>query len=449
MDTDVRLLELEPVFTDEEFRTPLKFGTGVIRAITSMTVRARVESRGGKVADGFGNILLSDLWGFPSATLSHEARDQAMRLVGERFCEHMLKDARFGHPVDLYMEAKDELSQIASGVETELGLGEAMPLLGALVCASPTDAAVHDGFGNVNGFCAYDGYGPAAMEHDLSRWCGSEFAGRYIADYLRPSYRPSLPVFHLVGGVDKLTAGEITDGDPSDGLPVSLDQWIERDGLRCFKIKLRGNDIAWDVERTKEVAEVIRCCYEQLGISDEFHLSTDSNEMNESPETVLEYLEGLKEASPLGFERLLYLEQPTERDLSARSFDMSEVANIKPVVVDEGVRGLDTLDLAFELGWSGIGLKTCKGHSSSLLYVAKAREAGKVMTVQDLTNPGRSLVHSVGLASRIDTLMGVEYNSRQYLPWSEPDLRDAHEALFVVKDGRVSTSSIGPTGLGY
>jgi len=449
LQSDIRLLDIEPVFTDEEFRVPLKFGTGVIRAITSLTVRATVETRAGKTADGYGNILLSDIWAFPSATLSHEVRDQAMRLIAERFCAALVADAQFGHPVDLYMQEKPKIAQINADVQAELDLGEAVPLLAGLVCASPADAALHDAFGNANGICTYDGYGPDFMEHDLSRWCGPEFAGEYINQYIHHAYKPNLPIFHLVGGMDKLTEGEIGDDDPDDGLPVSLDQWIQRDGLRCFKVKLQGTDNDWDVARTKEVAEVIQATYKQLGINDSFYLSTDSNEMNESPESVLEYLDRLRDVSPLAFDSLLYLEQPTERELAVHHFDMSEVAKIKPVVVDEGVTDLDKLDLARELGWSGVGIKTCKGHSSSLLYVAKVSKAGQVLTVQDLTNPGRSLLHSVGFAARIDTLMGVEYNSRQYCPAAEPDFRSRHESLFAVTDGQVSTDTIGNVGLGY
>ncbi len=449
MESDIRLLEIEPTFTAEEFRVPLKFGTGVIREITAMTVRARVETRSGRVGEGYGNILLSDIWGFPSAALSHEVRDRAMRLVGERFCAAMLAGAHYGHPVDLFMEAKPALDTIRADVQGELALGEPMPQLAALVCASPTDAALHDAFGQANGICTYDGYGPDFMDSDLSRWCGPEFRGKYLADYLHRSYKPTLPVFHLVGGLDKLTHGELTADDPADGLPVSLDDWIRRDGIRCFKVKLRGTDTDWDVARTVEVAAVIQATYEQAGIGDPFYLSTDSNEMNPNPDTVLEYLDRLRVASPLAFERLLYLEQPTERDLAVHRFDLSAVASIKPVVVDEGVTDLTKLDLAMELGWSGVGLKTCKGHSSSLLYVAKATEAGLALTVQDLTNPGRSLLHSVGLAARIDTLMGVEYNSRQYLPWAAPELRAAHDRLFVVSHGEVSTASIGAVGIGY
>ncbi len=448
MDTDIRLVNIEPIFEDEEFRTPLKFGTGVIRAITSLTVKATVENRAGNCGEGLGNILLSDIWGYPSAEMSHEARDRAMREVAERFCALLLENSRFGHPLDLYLDAKPELKRIADEVSRDLGATTPMPLLGALVCASPCDAALHDAFGNANGICSYDGYGPEFCERDLSAWLGSEFAGKYVANYLNPSYQPSMPIFHLVGGMDKLRRSEVTEDDPDDGMPVSLEEWIERDGIFCFKVKLNGKDIDWDVARTVEVAEVIAENAHLMG-ADRFYLSTDSNEQNESPETVIEYAEKLKAASPMAYEALLYFEQPTERDLSVHRFDMSEVARYKPVVVDEGVTDVEMLKLAEELGWSGVGLKTCKGHSSSLLYVAYANEHEMVVTVQDLTNPGLSLIHSAGLAARINTLMGFEYNSRQYLPWASPKLREKHRDLFTVNDGVVRTDSLSKTGLGY
>lgn len=449
MDSDIKLLDVQPTFEELKLRTPLKFGTGVVDSITSLTVRATVENRRGEVAEGLGNILLSYLWGYPSATMSAEQRDDAMRRLSERFCDFMLENAQFGHPVDLFLETKPELPRLSAEVDCETSAADPMPLLGTLVCASPLDAALTDGFGKVNGICSYDGYGSEFMAHDLSPWCGPDFAGKYPGDYLHSAYKAYLPVFHLVGGLDKLTASEVTDEDPRDGLPVSLDQWIERDGIRCFKVKLRGDDNEWDVQRTADIAQVIRETYERLGIEGEFHLSTDSNEMNPDPQSVVEYLHKLRELSPEAFDALLYLEQPTERDLTASRFDMSEVAAIKPVVVDEGVTSVEMMDLAIELGWSGVGLKTCKSHSSSLLYVAKAVEQGLVLTFQDLTNPGLSLVHEAGFAARIDTLMGFEYNSRQYLPDAHSDITSRHEALFTVRDGQVSTKSIGGPGLGY
>ena len=449
MTTDMIVREVDVKFTDAVLRTPLKFGTGIIEAVTSMTTRLVAENGKGDVAEGFGNILLSDVWGFPSAVLSHEERDAAMRMVGEGFSARIAGSGASGHPMALYLDAKDDLAGIAAAACTELALAEPMPILGALVCASPVDAALHDAFGKLNAISAYDACCPELMDHDLSRYMGPEFAGKYPVDYLKPAFAPSMPAFHLVGGVDKLTRAEVTDEDPKDGMPVSLEEWIERDGLVCFKVKLRGNDIDWDVERTVDVADVIAHTHAKLGIDAGYWLSTDSNEMNESPETVVEYLSKLKERSPQAYEALLYVEQPTERDLSVHEFDMHAVAAMKPCVADEGVTDVDKLKLAKKLGWSGVGLKTCKGHSSALLYIAWTAENDMVLSVQDLTNPGLSLVHSAGLAARIEPIKGFEYNSRQYLPHEEPSVREKHGPLFTVAGGHVDTSTIGGVGLGY
>ena len=446
--SDIRTLEVEITLTEEPFRTPLMFGTGVIRTITSMTARVKAETRRGDVADGWGNILLSDIWGFPSAVLSHEDRDRAMRKVARAYGELVREYGTYAHPIDLYMDVKGELKKIAERVGREENLAEPMPVLGALVCASPVDAALHDAFGNANGVDVYEGYGPEHMERDLGAYLGDRYRGRYVGDCLRKAYVPSLPIFHLVGGMDKLRRDEVDDTDPKDGLPVSLEEWIERDGIFCFKIKLKGNAFDWDVERVRAITAVVRESRERMG-QEEFYFSIDTNEQCENPEYVIELLEKLRMEEPDAFDAMLYVEQPTERDLSAHRFDMRKLAAIKPVVADEGITDVEHLSLARELGWSGVALKTCKGHSSALLYVAKAEQEGMVYTVQDLTNPGLSLIHSAGLAARIRPLMGVEYNSRQYIPHASPEIQRQHRGLFAVIGGRVSMESIRGTGLGY
>jgi L-alanine-DL-glutamate epimerase-like enolase superfamily enzyme len=160
-------------------------------------------------------------------------------------------------------------------------------------------------------------------------------------------------------------------------------------------------------------------------------------------------LRRLQEMSASAFKSLLYIEQPTERDLAAHRFRMHDLTEIKPVLADEGIVDLETFNLARELKWSGLALKTCKGHSSALLYVVKATAHGMVYSVQDLTNPGLALVHSAGSSAHINPLKGVEYNARQYLPSSAPEVQQAHRGLFQVRDGTISTETIGSLGLGY
>ena len=151
----------------------------------------------------------------------------------------------------------------------------------------------------------------------------------------------------------------------------------------------------------------------------------------------------------MAFERLLYLEQPTERDLSSHMFSMKEVAAIKPVLADEGVTDLSSFDLALELGWSGVAVKACKWHSSSLIYIAKMEHYGISYSIQDLTCTGLGLVHSASLAARSRPLKGFEYNARQYVPFAFKEVQNRHRSLFNVKDGIVKTDSLSPVGLSF
>jgi len=450
LDSDIRILKLDPHLRTDKFRVPLKFGSVVVTDSTSLIVKATVENKRGEVADGWGSMPLMDKWAFPDPSVSHEKKFEAMREIGIRTCK-MLEKATgkdYAHPIDIMLGSKQEILKIARSVEKDLRLEKPIPILGVLVSTSPIDAAIHDAFGRVNQISSYEGYGRKYMEHDLSFYLGEEFRGRYISDYLRPNYSEELPVFHLVGALDKLTRDEVDASDPKDGLPVSLEEWIERDGVFCLKVKLSGTDIDWDVERTKSVAEVAHEVLKKKG-RERFFLSVDSNEMNPNPEATLEYLRKLKRLSPLAFNSLLYLEQPTERDLSRHMFSMRRVAEIKPVLADEGVTDMESFELALKLGWSGIAVKACKWHSSSLLYISKMEHLGIPYSIQDLTCPGLALVHSAGLAARSNPIKGFEYNARQYLPFAYPEIQKRHETLFKVKDGRVSTESLQPIGLGF
>ena len=450
MDSDIRVLSFECFFRTDKFRVPLKFGNVIVDASTSFIVKATVENKKGEVAEGWGAMPLVDKWAFPDPKVSHEKKVEAMKEIGVRTCRMLEKTAskEYAHPIDIMMKNKPEILKIAKNVDKDLKLEIPMPILGVLVATSPIDAALHDAFGRVNEISSYEGYGREYMDHDLSFYLGEEFRGKYISDYLRPSYVKELPVFHLVGALDKLTRDEVDASDPKDGLPVSLEEWIERDGIFCLKVKLSGVDIDWDVKRTKAVAEIAQEILKRKG-RDRFYLSVDSNEMNASPEVTLEYLRKLKKESPLAFNSLLYLEQPTERDLRRHMFSMHKISEVKPVLADEGITDLESFELALKLGWSGVAIKACKWHSSSLLYIAKMEHLGIPYSIQDLTCPGLALVHSASLAARTHPIMGFEYNARQYLPFAYPEIQKRHETLFKVKDGKVRTDTLQPHGLGF
>ncbi|RKY74597.1 MAG: hypothetical protein DRQ14_01455 [Candidatus Latescibacterota bacterium] len=448
--SDILPKRVEVGFHFEPFRSPLKFGAVVMEGLTYCTVEVEVEDGRGRTARGNGSMPLADMWAFPSPKVPHELRESAMREVALRFARKVEGYGRRAHPVDIFLELEDELAQIGRDVSREMGLAEELPFLALLVSASAVDAALHDAFGKVNGICSYDGYGKDFMEHDLGYYLGEEFRGKYIGDYLRSRYLSELPVFHLVGGLDVLRKGEVPEDAPQDGLPNSLEEWVERDGLFCLKVKLRGKDLEWDVRRTLEVAEVAREVRRRMGWDDRLYLSVDTNEQCESPEYMVEYLKKVEEKDPRTYEEILYLEQPTERDLSLHRWDMRKLSSLKPVVIDESLATLDDYRLARQLGWSGVALKTCKCHSSALLFVCLAEEEGVPYTVQDLTLYGTALVHSVGFAARIRTMMGVESNGCQYHRREAfPEVRRLHPGVMERREGKVRTDSIGEVGLGF
>ena len=98
---------------------------------------------------------------------------------------------------------------------------------------------------------------------------------------------------------------------------------------------------------------------------------------------------------------------------------MHEAAKLRPVVIDESLIDLESLLLAREMGYTGVALKACKGQTQSLLMAAAAQKYGMFLCVQDLTCPGASLIHSVGISAHVPGVAAIEANARQYVPAGE------------------------------
>jgi len=448
MDTDIRVREIKNHYMEFTARSPLKFGAVVVPYCLYCQTKAVVEDKKGRIADGWGGMFLMDFWGFPSPRIEHPVREKAMVNVNEKFARALEAYGAFGHPVEIFNELEGELDRIRIDVSKEMSLPDEMPFLGALVCASPLDAAIHDAYGKMHGLSTYGCYGKDFMNYDLSRYLGDKYQGRYISDFIRKEYARELPVFHLVGGLDKLRKGEVDENDPKDGLPNSLDEWVERDGLVCLKIKLKGSDLDWDLHRTLEVVSIAHEVQDKQG-RDELFFSADTNEQCESPDYMIEYLNELKGKDERAFRELLYVEQPTERDLRASMHDMHKLAAVKPVIIDESLTSLEDMELALKLGWSGIALKACKTQSQSLILASKAEAEGIPYTIQDLSNPALALIHSAGLAARLNPMMGVEANSCQYFGASSVPEAKVHPGVFHRTGGKITTESIKGPGLGF
>ena len=321
-------------------------------------------------------------------------------------------------------------------------------MLALLNCLAPFDAALHDAWGRALGRPAYLCYTEEFLSADLSACLGADFVGCYPGPELRPR-RTQLWVQHVVGLSDPLTPAEVDPNHlPPSGLPPDLQSWIRRDQVQVFKLKAAGRNPAEDAQRLADVYRVASETLAALGVSARPRLSCDPNEGYVDVAGLVELLDRLASDHPAAFAALAYLEQPTPRDLARYNFTLEEASRRKPILVDESLDRLEHLPLLRPLGWSGLAVKTCKGHTHSLLAYCWARRHHLYITIQDLTNPGRALVHSANLASYLALAYNdLECNSRQYMPAAAPAEQAAYRPYFQVVGGAVLLPSQPGPGL--
>jgi L-alanine-DL-glutamate epimerase-like enolase superfamily enzyme len=445
--TDIRIEEVTYAFEDYGYRTPIKFGGVALDRATLVNVKCRVTTRAGKTARGFGSMPLGNIWSFPSRTLGYDQTLAAMKSLVERIAHVVTAYKEFGHPIDLSVALEPAFHKEALAVESALALPERIPVLCTLVAASAFDAAVHDAFGKVHGLNAYRTYGPDFMTHDLGHYLGPEFRGETLDRYLLPAPRSRLPLYHLVGALDPLEDADLKTR-VGDGLPETLAEWIPYNGLTHLKIKLNGDDLAWDVERVLRVERVAQGAQKKRGV-DRWHYSLDFNERCANVAYLLDFLEQVRLKSSAAFERIQYIEQPTSRNLQAdRENIVFEASRLRPVVIDEALVDLESLVLAKKMGYTGAALKACKGQSQSLLLAAAAQKFGMFLCVQDLTCPGASLIHSAGLAAHVPGVAAIEANARQYMPAANEPWSGRFPGIFHVTDGMMDTGILTGPGLG-
>jgi len=445
---DVRVKDVRCEFEDTPFRTPLKFGGRVVDGSQIVNVAVTVEAADGRRAVGEGSMPLGNVWGWPSPDVVPADAAEAVRRLATSASRWLAAYPDAGHPLDVGHHLEHALEGLAAEVVGELGLSEPMPKLMALVAASAVDAALHDAYGKVHGRSVYACYGPEFVARDLSHYLTPEFRGEYLDRYVSPTPRPTFPLYHLVGAMDPLTASDVAR-PIGDGLPETLADWIDRDGLTHLKIKLSGDDPDWDARRVLDVDRIAEEAGSRRGRAG-WRFSLDFNERCDRPEQVLDLFDRLRAESPGAFEKIQYVEQPTARDLNAHpEADMHRVATVRPVVIDESLTGLDSLLTARARGYSGVALKTCKGHGQALLMAAYARKHGLFLCVQDLTCPGASFLHSAGLAARIPGVEAIEGNGRQYCPAANRRWEGRYAAVFQPRDGLIQTGLLDGPGLGH
>ncbi len=445
---DMRLLAIESSATTVAYRSPIKFGGRVVTSAVILEVSAEVETRAGRRGRGWGSTPLGNVWAWPTDAVPVEQTLAAMAALADAFVDDARQLALVGDPLAITRELARLHERRAAEVAARMALAVPIPRLAQLVAASPLEAAIHDAFGQGQGRNSYDLLGSEWIHADLGHYLGPEFAGEFLDRYTLREPKPRMPLYHLVGALDPLTDAEVS-APVGDGLPETLGQWIAADGLTHLKIKLAGNDLAWDVERVVGVERMALAAQSARGVTD-WRYSLDFNEKCPNVDYVLDFLAQVRERSPAAFRRVHYIEQPTHRDLRAHPENrMHRASQIKPVVIDESLVDLESLLAAREIGYTGVALKACKGQTEALLMGAAAQKFGMFLCVQDLTCPGRSFLQSSSLAARIPTVAAIEGNARQYCPAGNRGWAERFPGMFQLHDGTLETAVLNGPGLGF
>lgn len=446
--TDIRVKDLRVSYESFPYRRPYEFGRRSGDTCNLANVHATVETVDGHVGHGFGSMTMGVEWSFPSKILSFDTRFAAMKQLQQRILRINTAYTEPGHPIDINFRLAPEYLKAAAEVGHEMHLHEAVPKLFTLVTASPFDAAIHDAFGKVHNLNCYLTYGPEFMSYDLAHYLDHEprFKGEYPSQYLLRAPKPWLWCNNSIGESDPIVASQIKKW-LHDGLPNTLAQWIDADGLTHFKVKL-GITLKQDIARMLLIDRVATEAESRRGVH-QWRYSLDFNEQCPNADYLIEFLRRVKEASPDCYERITYIEQPESRDLTyTRAQLLFEVAKLKPVTMDEALTGFGTLLLGRKLGYTGIALKACKGQSEMMLLNAAAQKLGMLMTAQDLTCPGASLIQSAGIAAHVPQIHELESNAREYVPIANKAWIKRFPGLFDIRDGKLHTGQLTGLGLG-
>ena len=430
--------EIDIFERDVKLRLPFRFGVVTLEEAPQAFVRARIRLENGKEAEGAAAELLVPKWFDKNPALSNEENLSELRaslaLARDSYLAAGASTA-FGHSIDNYAP--------------QIALGSMQGMNSLVACYGPAliDRALLDALCRALGVSFFQaiqknipGIAAPGWQADLGAFDMDEFL-----DGLKP--RKQIAARHTVGLLDPIAASEARR-PVGDGLPETLEEVIKRYGHRWFKLKVAG-DVKNDVARLCAIASVL----DRIG--EPYHATLDGNEQYEDAGGALELWRAIKAEARLKSlaSSIAFIEQPVKRQnaLVAGTGEVAELAEEKPVIIDESDDSLEAFPLARRRGYTGVSSKTCKGLYRSILNAARCRLWNREEGTDRYFMSGEDLTTQAGLAVQQDlalvSLLGlahVERNGHHYvngmagLPEAEQDaFLKAHPDLYERSHGAV------------
>jgi hypothetical protein len=228
----------------------------------------------------------------------------------------------------------------------------------------------------------------------------------------------AIAVRHTVGFADALAASDVLDG-PEDGLPVSLEEVLRRDGVHYLKVKTAG-DVDADLQRLTSIFAVC----DAAGVVP--RLTVDGNESMRDAAHLRRWARGLLDDPAVGPRlraSLIAVEQPVHRDeaLAPRLRPVLDelAAHGVPVIVDESDDDVGAVRRALDLGYAGGTYKGCKGVFRGLANAVLVRHRHRpsrpaLMTAEDLSTLPPLTVGQDLVVAAVMGLTHIERNGHHF-----------------------------------
>jgi L-alanine-DL-glutamate epimerase-like enolase superfamily enzyme len=443
-------------------RMPFRFGVITMRAAPMLTFAVEVEAGGGRRATGYAADFLAFRWfdKRPEKSLAENCAD-LLRTVEVATAQYF-EAARegFASPFDLWRATYPEIERAA--------LAEGFNRLGASFGASMLERAVIDATGRLSAQTLFELVEGDALGIELGA-ISPELRGRRLGEVLPARPLERLHVRHTVGLVDPITAADVA-APVADGLPETLEDYLDRDGIRHLKVKVAGN-LADDIARLERIAAVLE------RRTRPFRISLDGNEQYRSLDDFVALIEQIRASPKLRrlYEQIMFIEQPLDRAVAmdpAIEPALRALSRTKPVIIDEADGWVGAFKEAILLGYRGTSHKNCKGVYKSLhnlaLAAAHNERVGRAelfLSAEDLSNLPVVPLHADLAAVALLGIDHVERNGHHYFRGlghlsegektaalkAHPDLYERREGEVFLKitGGMLACASLQVPGMGF
>ena len=459
MPIEIKVVRTRSGIRNAHTRMPFRFGVITMRAAPLLTLAVEVEDRHGARGTGYAADFLAYRW-FDKRPEKSLADNCADLLRAVEMARALYLEAGLASPFELWRATYPEIERraLASGCNR----------LGAAFGSSILERAVIDGVGRLAGRSCFELVRDDHLGIDLGA-ITPELQGRPMREFLPARPLGRLHVRHTVGLIDPITAADVRE-PVADGLPETLEDYLERDGIGYLKIKV-GGALEADLARLEEIAAVLERRDRRCGIT------LDGNEQYQTLDDFMALVERIRSAPGLRrlWDQVLFIEQPLDRGFAmAPTVEpaLRALGRDKPVIIDEADGWVSAFEEAIALGYRGVSHKNCKGIYKSLhnlalaaLYNARRRRAELFLSAEDLSNlpvvPLQADLASVALLG----ITHVERNGHHYFRGlghlseaektaalaAHPDLyeRRGGEVFLRITKGTLACASLQVPGMGF